>query len=183
MDDRTIILMLRQRPAEGLDAAIQQYGRLLEVVIGRILRGCPQDVEECVADTFVAAWKTIDRLEPDGSLKGYLLCIARNNAINRYHQLARQDHVSIEDMDLADRDDVALEVIGEETMLEVQNSIRELEEPDREIMIRKYFLFEPVKSIAERLGLDVIQVKNRLYRTRQRLRRTLAERGVYDEAI
>lgn len=178
-----MIRLLQQQPAEGLDAAIRKYGRLLEVVTARILRHSPQDVEECVADTFVAAWRTIDRLEPGSSLKGYLLCIARNNAIRRYHQLSRQASVPIDDMELAGDGDIALTVIAEENMQELQKAIVELDEPDREIIVRKAFLLEPIKGIAERLHLDPTQIKNRLYRTRQRLRRTLAERGIrYEEA-
>jgi len=174
--------MLQSKPSEGLRAAIAKYGGLLETVVSRIVKNSPQDVEECVADTFVAAWKSIGRLREDSSLKGYLLCIARNMAIKRYHRLKKANHVPLDDEAAMDGD-IELSVIREETMLEFQRSISSLPEPDREIILRKYFLFESVKDIAGRLEMGEVQIKNRLYRARHSLRKVLAERGITCEEI
>lgn len=183
MEDRKLIQLLQSKPSEGLREAIQQYGGLLQTVISRIIPNSPQDVEECVADTFINGWKTIHRLDADGNLKGYLLCIARNTAINRYRQLKRQNHASLDILEFADEEDVALSVIGDETLVELQNLIASMTEPDREIIIRKYFLFESLKEIGSRLGMADEQVKKRLYRSRQRLKAALEKRGVSDETI
>lgn len=179
-DDRQLILLLANDPSAGMYAAIQQYGGLVQMIIARILRGCPQDVEECVADTFVKAWKTIHRLDAgDSSLKGYLICIARNTAISRYHQLKKQNAGSIVLLEeLSSGEDVLHTVINEEETWILQQLILAMDQPDREIFIRKYFLFASVKEIAAEMGMDDIQVKNRLYRGRQRLRAELQQRGV-----
>lgn len=183
MDDKNLIQLLQSKPSEGLREIIRQYGGLLRTVISRIILNSHQDVEECVADTFISAWKNIHRLDAGCSLKGYLLCIARNTAINRYHQLKRQNHASLELLELVGGEDVELTVIGDETSLELQELIAAMPEPDREIIIRKYFLFESLNEIGGRLGITDEQVKKRLYRSRQKLKTALEERGVTNEAI
>jgi len=184
VQDSQIIELMQSNPSEGLYEAINKYNGLLVAVVSRILRGMQQDVEECVSDAFLNVWKSRDRLDPETStLKGFLLCTARNVAINRYKQLKRHDTAPLDEtQELVSADDVELEVMQAEDVQVLMQLINELHEPDREIMLRKHFLFEPVKDIAERLAMDPIQVKNRLYQAKKRLKTTLVERGVSDYA-
>ncbi len=183
MEDKTLLDMLRRSPSEGLREAIRQYGGLVSLVVSRVLPGLPQDVEECVADTFASIWKNLGQLDDSVNLKGYLLCTARNIAINRYNQLKRRQSVPFELLELASEDNVELSAIEGETMEELQRLITGLDEPDREIIIRKYFLFESLAIIGGRLGLGAEQVKKRLYRCRQNLKTALEERGITHAAI
>ncbi|MCL2693888.1 MAG: hypothetical protein FWE60_02145, partial [Oscillospiraceae bacterium] len=81
-------------------------------------------------------------------------------------------------------DDVELLIIKKEFMGELQGFIMKLPEPGREIFMRKYFLFEPVKEIAEKLNLNEVQVKDRLYRIRKQIRKNFEKRGMnYEEII
>ncbi|MDR2903834.1 MAG: sigma-70 family RNA polymerase sigma factor, partial [Clostridiales bacterium] len=133
------------------------------------------------SDTFLNAWKTVEKLSAAGSsLKGYLICIARNTAINRYHQLKKQyaeTVVLLEETAQADGD-VLGEIINEEDTFTLQQLIMSMEKTDRDIFIRKYFLFESVREIAAQMAIDEVQIKNRLYRGRQRLRAELSKRGI-----
>lgn len=178
-----LIRLLKTKPSEGLREAIRQYGGLTRTVISRIIPYNPQDIEECIADTFINAWKTIERLDENGSFKGYLLCIARNTAINRYQQLKRQNHVSFDLLEILGEEDIEMSVIDDETLMELQELIASMSEPDREIIIRKYFLFESLKEIGRRFEMTDEQVKKRLYNSRQRLKTALIERGVTYEKI
>jgi RNA polymerase sigma-70 factor (ECF subfamily) len=181
MSDKQLLKLLNKNPAEGLREVINQYGRLLSVVVSRILKN-PQDTEECIADTIVDLWKNIHKLKKSDSLKGYLLCIARNNAINRYNKLKREYSFYSSDSgdlneEIASDEDVELSVIQKESMEELHKLIMTLSEPNREIFIRKYYLFESVKEIAEKLELTDIQVKDKLYRSRKHIRKLLDKKG------
>ncbi|MDR2570200.1 MAG: RNA polymerase sigma factor, partial [Oscillospiraceae bacterium] len=85
MDDKQIIKLLHSDPAEGLKEAISAYGSLITTIVLRILKN-PEEAEECTADAFVSLWKNIHNLKDIHNLKAYLLCIARNNAIDRYRK-------------------------------------------------------------------------------------------------
>ncbi len=184
LEDKELIQLLQNKPSDGLREAINQYGELLKVVIARILPQRPMDVEECVADTFVNAWKTINRLDAEtANLKGYLLCIAKNTAINRYHRIKKHSSTSLDTLEIPADTDVEQMLLSAETSMELQEVIAEMPNPNQEIILRKYFLFETTKEIAQHLSMDECQIKNRLYRSRQYLKRVLEERGFTDAKI
>ena len=56
--------------------------------------------------------------------------------------------------------------------------MEELPPPDREIFLLRYYLYQPVKEIARRLGMTPKAVEHKLRRGRERLRKKLIERGV-----
>ena len=178
MEDEEILLLLQTEPSAGLREAVRKYRSYAAAIIGRVLRGREQDVEECLADAFAAVWKAARGGTEIRSLKGCLAFAARNTAINRYNRLRRERTVDITALELPSEDDVILDFETRANSEAVQELVYGMDEPDREIFVRKYFLMEPVKEIARRMLLDEIQIKNRLYRGRQKLRRMLQERGV-----
>lgn len=183
MQDRELLALLRENPSEGLREIMRAWGGLLYTVAARILPGSPQDVEECVSDTLVNLWRSLDRLDGDVSVKGYLLCIARNTAINRYHKLKRGNCVSLSVIDVPGGEDFTLRVLSDAESRQLQELVAALPEPGREMVIRKYFLFESYKEIAAGLDMSADNVKKQLYRSRQKLRTALEERGISVEAI
>ena len=181
MDDKQLLLLLRDNPSDGLRELIDRYGGLLTAVVSRILKNS-QDVEECVADAFIGIWKAVLRFEKPDNLKGYLLCSARNNAVNRYHQLNRQNSSSGCIETIPD-EDMELMIIRNDLIDKLQRQIMKMPPPNRDIFIRKYFLFESVKDIAAEIGLSEAQVKARLYRGRKNIRKAFEERGCNDGEI
>jgi len=184
LDDRKIILLLKTKPSDGLYEAMQKYCVAVRSVVRRILPYHPQDVEECVEDTFVNVWRFIDSVDPDTkTLKGLLLSTARNIAITRYYRLKRSQVISLETLDLAGDEDIAETVLESEATKELQRLVIDMRKPDREIFFRKYFLFESLKQIGDKIGLDEVQVRNKLYYGSQKLRKQLEERGISYEEI
>jgi RNA polymerase sigma-70 factor (ECF subfamily) len=184
LEDSRIVLLLKNKPSDGLYEIINKYRSFVAAITGRILRGNQQDVEECIDDTFLSVWKAAGDADNEiENLKGYLACTARNTAINRYRQLARLHVVDIDEIDVAEENDMLLTFENKDNSIALQELIAAMGQPDREIFIRKYFLFEKVKDIAAQTQLDEIQVKNRLYRGKQKLRRQLEERNVIYETV
>ena len=184
MEDSSIVLLLKNKPSDGLYEMIKKYRSYVAAITGRVLRGNQQDIEECIDDTFLSVWRAAGDAENEiANLKGYLSCTARNIAINRYRQLARLNVIDIDEIDLAEENDMLLEFENKGNAIALQELIAAMGEPDREIFIRKYFLFEKVKDIAIQTRLDEIQIKNRLYRGKQKLRIQLEERNIIYETV
>ena len=184
MEDSNIVLLLKNEPSDGLHEIIKKYRSFVAAITGRILRDNQQDIEECINDTFLSIWKAAGNADNQiTNLKGYLACTARNIAINRYRQLAKRNVIDIDEIDLAEENDMLLEFENKSNSIVLQELITVMDEPDREIFIRKYFLFEKVKEIAIQTSLDEIQIKNRLYRGKQKLRKQLEERNVIYETV
>lgn len=184
MNDKEIILLLKRDPSRGLYEAIEKYNRLVRTLVRRILPNRPADAEECVEDTFVNIWRRIDDIDPDTPyLKAYILRAARNIAITRYRQMKRSNTVSLDAVPEPIEIDIAEDVIETESNREIREAVMELEEPERGIFFRRYFLFESYKRIAQALRLSETQVKNTLYRKKSHLRKKLEERGISYETI
>lgn len=78
MDDKRIIELLFLRDEAALGEIERRYGRLLgSVSLG--ITGNGQDAEECVNDTYLAAWNSIPPQKPE-NLAAYLCRIAHNLA-------------------------------------------------------------------------------------------------------
>ena len=160
-----------------MDELITRYSKLLWSVAGSVLHGMgtTQDIEECVADTFIYLWEHPDKYDPHrGKLKTWLSIVARTRAVNRWRELAKQDTISLEDTDLIAQLGVVDDILEAEAKRSLLASINALGEPDREILIRRYYYDQKPKEIAFALDMSVKQVDNRLYQTKLKLRESLS---------
>jgi RNA polymerase sigma-70 factor (ECF subfamily) len=79
---------------------------------------------------------------------------------------------------LSSSDDDLFEYIArQELYYELYEAIRMLGEPNKEILIRRYFFDEKPSSISNKTCLPVKEVENRLYQSKLKLRRILCEGG------
>ena len=165
-------------PETGLRWAMRDYAALVRGILRRILPGREHDVEECMADVFVALWRNAGKIR-DGQIpvRAWLIVTARNMGINRYRALSRREEVPLTDEMARTLADLPPEPGGEATDL-VGALVAAMGPPDREIFLRKYYLMQSSKEIASALGLSVANVNTRLCRGRDRLRIQLREGGI-----
>lgn len=184
MLDEKIITEIKQRDEHTICYIIEKYSKLLWTVVDAILKnvGTQQDVEECVADVFIALWERPEQYDPNkGRLKSWLCIVARSKALDRYRELSRYCTVSIEDVMLIGRMGVQEYVIREETRLELANALNTLSDVERDILIRRYYYEQKPRDIAVALDMPVKQINNYLYRSKQKLRQAVSGKEVHHE--
>lgn len=176
MSDIELLDLLQKNPEKGLKALIEQYGGLVYAVVRRNLHEslCAADAEACAAEVFSEFYLDLDKFDPSkGSIKAWLCIIARHNAVD----LARRNTAVLPlDEDIrADIVGVSLESNLEERELRraVLSEVKSLDEPDREILLRKFYLGESSKEIAKRLKMSVSNVNTRTSRAVEKLRKRL----------
>lgn len=180
MKDEVILRALCQKDAAVMNRVIDKYARLLWPIADAVLKsaGSEQDVEECVADAFIQLWEYPERFDPArGSLKSYLCILVRSRAIDRYRTLTRHTTVPLEDVALSEEFGVP-EFLHKQAIQELRTALNALEEPAREILLRRYYYEQKPRQIALAMNLSVKQVDNILYRTKRLLRTILTEKGV-----
>ncbi len=179
-NDQQLALLLKNDPAKGLEAAMDQYGLPVRTICAAVLGAeHSQEVEEAVADSFVALWRGLDRYDPAQPLSPWLYGIARRTALNRRRALGRAAPFLELEEELPDPGtDLADQAAERENARLLRQAVEELPPPDREIFIRRYYLYEKTSAIAALLGLTPKAVERKLARGRERLRRKLTERGV-----
>ena len=185
LNDEKIITAIKKRSETTINEIITKYSKLLWSVAEAVLShvGSVQDVEECVADTFIYLWEHPEKFDHQrGKLKTWLSIVARTQAVNRYREITKRNTLPLEDADFVDQLDVADSVLEVETRQALLAAVNALGEPDREILIRRYYYDQKPKEIALALDMSVKQIDNRLYQTKRRLREMLtrSEGGQYE---
>lgn len=177
MQDAELIDILHRDPEEGMRAMVAQYGGLIYAVIRRRLSHgdfCSADIESCAADTFSEFYLDLDKYDGQkGSIRSWLCVIARNNACDLARRRSRTELLDLQTDEIAAPAHPENETEERELRRAVLEEVKGLGEPDREIILRKFYLGESSKQIAARLGLTVSGVDTRTNRAVQKLRARL----------
>ena len=183
IDDETIIELFYARSEQGLRELHNKYGKVLHALSCNIV-GNQQDAEECVNDAYLGAWNAIPPAHPDPLLT-YLCKIVRNISLKLYHKSEAAKRSS--------RHTVAMEELGDcipgPGTVEAELEARELAQliegfldtltvENRVIFMRRYWFSDSCKDIAAFTDLTEKNITVRLSRTRQKLKKYLAEREV-----
>ena len=153
---------------------------------GRLLRN-PEDVAECVNDTYLALWNAIPPACPQ-RLGAYISKIVRNLAMMRLDYLTAEKRnpeavVSFEELSecIGGGTDPA-EVLERKALQEaIRDFLRTQPAEDRGYFLRRYYFFDSVKEIAGKCGVSESKVKLKLFRTRNKLKEFLIREGFLHE--
>ena len=175
MTDQTIIDLFWQRSEDAIQGTAQKYGKYLTKIAMNVL-GCREDSEECVNDTYLAAWKQIPPDRPQ-KLLPYLGRITRCLALNRYDYLkARKRNgdfaVQLTELEefLSAPDTIESRYEQGELSAEISAFLKTLNPEKRNIFIRRYWFSDSITDIAERFELNENKVKSILFRVRKQLK-------------
>lgn len=170
MTEAKALKLLKAGSADALAWFISKYTPYVSTVIHNIIgaRMSFADVEEVTSDVFYILWDKADTVE-DGRIRGFLGCVARNRAKNKFREAGFE--ISIEEEFLIS-EDIPLEekYLNSELQAAVRREVLGLSDPDREIVLRFYYYFQPVSDIASAVGMSESNVKVRLHRCRKMLR-------------
>jgi len=176
LDNERLVEILQSGSREEFIHIMQAYNKLLWVIVGGVLSGVgsAEDMEECISDIYVALWRDPKSYDPQkGSLKTFIATIAKHRAIDKYRQLTKNRYVEFDDAVGATTGDLLDPIIKHDLYDSLYEAIGTLKEPDKEIVIRRYFFDEMPAGIAKRISIPVKEVKNRLYQSKLRLKKTL----------
>ena len=180
MRDDKILAELKDRNEQVICQLMERYTKLLWTVADAVLKnvGTPQDIEECVADVFIQLWLHPEQFDPQrGRLKSWLCIVTRSRALDRFRELSRCNTVSLDDVMLIGRMGVQDYVIQEESKKELADTLDQLSPIAREILIRRYYYEQKPREISVALNLSVKEINNRLYRSKQKLRKAVSQKG------
>lgn len=182
MEDNKIIALFFARSEQAVEALANKYGKLCQVIAVNIL-GNSLDAEECVNDTYLAAWNTIPPQKPN-PLRTYLCRITRNIAITRYHTntaLKRNSHydIALDELEecLCTLENAESHVLAKELSHLLDRFLNNLDRRSRVMFMRRYWYADSVAQIAEDFGMRPNSVSVQLSRLRDKLRKFLINEG------
>lgn len=166
LDERDLVIRIRQHEVDGLDGLLERHGRELQAVAFLILRN-EHDAEEVVADTLLTAWRKIETLRDPDRLRPWLLAIAARIALRRRRRLQPRV-VSLDAVAMMPGD--APSVAAE---LDFRDAINRLPPRIRAAIALHAVADLPVAEVARVLGTSENTVKSQIREARSRLRTTL----------
>ena len=181
MNDQEMYQKLQDRDQEALRKLVDLYSAPVFKLVSYILEGVgsEEDVEECCSDVFFTCWNEIDRYQPDrASLRTFLLMLAKYTSLNQRRKLTqKQSQVySLEESKLKGREVIGTTNLPEEFLEQkeqrqkILQALETLSPLDKELVYRRYFLYEKIEDLAEKKELSRQAVDNRLWRARKTLR-------------
>jgi RNA polymerase sigma-70 factor (ECF subfamily) len=175
LSDKKIISAITARDERMLAFVVQKYSKLLWKIAASILINAAsvQDVEECVADVFIYLWQYPEKYDPDkAKLSSWLSVVARSKAVDSYRRITRKREVSMEEI-LMESLGHAENNVADEEKDKLRSCIDELDEKEKELVMRRYYYEQKPAEIAVALDMPKKQVENRLYYVRQKLRKMM----------
>ena len=177
LNDKKIISAIINRDEQMFTFVVQKYSKLLWKIAASILINADsiQDVEECVADVFIYLWQHPEKYDPNkAKLSAWLSVIARTKAIDRYRQNIRKRELPMEEIAAEGLVHAEVAVIDAEKE-KLLSCIGELDEKEKELIIRRYYYEQKPAEIAVVLEIPKKQVENKLYYAKQKLKRMMEE--------
>lgn len=161
-------------------SVFEEHGRALLAYVSRLL-GDKQAAEDIVQETLVRAWRNPDvLLNGKGSVRGWLLTVARNLVVDRVRaQAARPIEVPESPTDSRCARDHAESVVDS---LIVMDALDQLSDDHRAVLVEIYFKGSSVSEVAAALGIPPGTVRSRAYYALRSLRDGIAARGVLEGA-
>lgn len=183
MEDREIVALYWQRDEQAIAESARKYGALCRRIAENILT-LREDAEECVNDSYHAAWNAIPSAKPE-SLRAFLGRITRNLAIDRCraaHTGKRYAGAELLLSELSDclpsPDTIERSMEAAELSAAISAWLDSLPEADCALFVRRYWYGDAVQELARRCGVTAAQMAQRMLRLRRSLRSALEAEGV-----
>ena len=180
MEDLEIIELYWNRQERAIAETADKYGsRLLR--LGRSMIA-EQDAEECVNDTYLAAWNAIPPTRP-AHFFAWLAKICRNRICSRiaWHNADKRKAELVELTDELGQclpDTTSQEAEADELGRVLSDFLRGLPAEKRYFFLRRYWFGDSIAEIAGACSCGESKVKVTLHRTRGELKRCLEQEGV-----
>ena len=167
LESETLLSMILERQRgwrKLLDELLQRHrGSLLSRCHARLQNR--QDAEDAVQETELRVYRAIHGFRRDSSFCTWLFAIADRQCVDLARLRARhalsehiRDSIEIHEQNLRYAPDVA------DDMARVRETLSNLSERERDILLLRFYLGLPLQDIAAQLGLGLSATKMRLYR-------------------
>jgi RNA polymerase sigma-70 factor (ECF subfamily) len=184
MEDEDIYALYWNRDEAAITETHRKYGPWCRGIAQRILPQ-PEDVEECVSDTYLQVWNNIPPQRPS-IFRAWLGRITRNLALGRYRILhaekrgGGQTALALEELRecVSGREDTDSQVDSLMIVAVINRFLESLSPQQRGIFLRRYWHMSSIADIAKAYGLRESQISNQLHRSRIQLRGMLEQEGI-----
>lgn len=178
-NDQHYINLIIDGDTNAFEVLVGRYKDLVFTLTLRMLKN-REEAEEVAQDTFIKAYKSLNRFKGDSKFSTWIYKIAYNTSLDRLKK--NKKHFN----------DVAIDEFTEHQVKTIDNALDHLENKEREQSIQDciallpgddaflltlyYFEDQSLEEISKTIGLTPNNVKVKLFRSRKKLATILRER-------
>lgn len=175
--DENIIARVLDGDQNAYALLVDRYkDRVFSLIIG-IVRN-QEIAEELAQDVFLKTFKSLKKFRKESSFSSWIYRIAYNTAISetrKKKQLTRSFDEQLERTNLLSVDDYEGENKNEQRQVLLERAIKELVPEEKMILMLFYFEDKSVDEISTAVGLSQSNVKVKLFRLRNKLKRLMEQ--------
>ena len=182
MEDCKIVDLYWASSESAIEQTERKYGRMLTSISVSLVPSA-EDAEECVSDTYIAAWNSMPDERPI-YLGAFLSKIVRRISIDKFRAIRSKKRggadILIDELTecIPSSEDVQTQYDNKMPAEALNRFLLSLEDEKRHIFIRRYFYSDQLDEIARRMNISEGKVKTVLFRVRNALRNYLEEEGI-----
>ncbi len=156
-----------------LEKIIEDYSNYANTIINNMAKDNlnKEDKEEILSEIFFIIWKNKNKLDINKNLSSYIAGITRN-IVKEYLRKIRinYDICDYENI-LYSYDDIKIINTNMEGIKKIENKLNHMKEIDKKIFLDFYYSCKSIKDIAKEQNISVFNVKQRLYRIRNKIKK------------
>lgn len=183
MEDSQIVALYWKRDEQAIVQTQSKYGKYCHCIASNILP-VYEDAQECVNDTYLAAWNSIPPHRPT-ALSTFLGKLTRRISLDRWRSTQAKKRgggtvpLVLDELGecIPGGSDPAAQVEARELALAVGRFLDTLTDSQRRLFLLRYFRLDSVPQAAEQCRLSVSKAKSVLHRLRKQLRTYLQKEG------
>ena len=189
-EQQQLVQKLRLGDPSGFEFIVQEYGAYLLNVARRYINNS-DDAKDIVQETYLQAFRKIDKFRDEASIKSWLHRITINNALMKIRKDEKLTQITsnIDDNELIDENGKRVENsktisisademhMNKELRSAVKHSIMELPTAYRNILLLRDVEGYSIEETAKLLAINPASVKTGLHRARNKLKTQLENSG------
>ena len=184
MEDQGIVALFFDRSEQAIAEVDKKYGAYCYSIAYNILSS-PEDTEESVSDTYLAAWNTIPPRKPN-FLNAFLGKITRHISIDRWRKCSAQKRgsgevaLALDELTecVSGQPGIEEQMIQREIVVSLNRFLASLSVDDRTVFLCRYWYVNSMEEIARKTGFSLGKIKSMLHRTRKKLAASLQKEGL-----
>jgi RNA polymerase sigma-70 factor (ECF subfamily) len=183
MDDAAAVARVRGGDRDAFRLLVDRHSRDVFRLAFRMM-GNEQDADDVVQETFLRAYRSLDRFEERSQFGTWVYRIAVNRCYDMLEKRNRgseqrvekgreEDEASLEDRIASDQPTPERMLLSQEVRGKVQKVLDELTALERTAFVMRHFEGKPMQEIAKSLGVQSSAAKQSVFRAVRKLRREL----------
>src|SRR6185503_6808285 len=174
LTDDELVRLIREGGPDAFEELVRRTRRPAYRLARRITRN-HEDADDVVQDSYVKAYRALNRFDPARAFGPWFLTIVARSALSRIRQRARRATVPLDEpgpdgTTLAEKiPDAEMDVASMQRLMDVEEALASLSEEHRAILALRVDGDLPYSEIANALDLPVGTVMSRLARAREAL--------------